>query len=154
MRIIHFYKPSLVFLARSGMLPLICTLQLDEWHCIGIGSMSRGKKKRCTLQDDKNYEKLHQAWGLDAIKLSQKDILLDIHSIYVEDTRCKSVFLGQGCLLNIIRRVNHVTPSYNSYTLLSPFCTPVQTETIVTHLHSSVQRGPHAPCDRESNGYS
>ena len=46
MRIIHFYKPSLVFLARSGMLPLIYTLQLDEWHCVGIGSMSRGKREK------------------------------------------------------------------------------------------------------------
>ena len=90
-------------------LPLICTLQLHEWHCVSIGSMSRKKRdKSAHCRMSRIMRKLQQAWGLDLIKLSQKDILLDIHSIYVEDTRCKSVFLGQGSLLNVIRRVNHV----------------------------------------------
>ena len=76
-------------------------------HQYWIDVQEEGRQK-CKLQDAKDYEKLQQAWGLGPIKLSQKDNLLEINGIYVEDNRCKSVFLGQGSLLNAIRRVNRV----------------------------------------------
>ena len=93
MRLIPFF----VFLELLGLVTPELHLKIRRMalHQYWIDVQEEGRQK-CKLQDAKDYEKLQQAWGLGPIKLGQKDNLLEIKGIYVEDNRCKSVFFRSG----------------------------------------------------------